>query len=72
CNAIVDSYRRVENRQKNLMMIGEVGLSGNVKTVPRMTERINEARRLGFDRIVVGGKAKYKNVTNIASIIGLK
>ena len=32
---------------------GEVGLSGEVRPVPRMAQRLAEARKLGFDRVFV-------------------
>jgi DNA repair protein RadA/Sms len=34
---------------------GEVGLSGEVRPAPRTEQRIGEAARLGFKRIVVSG-----------------
>jgi DNA repair protein RadA/Sms len=39
-------------------VVGEVGLSGEVRSVRRLKERISEAEKLGMERIVVpGGKA---------------
>ena len=34
---------------------GEIGLSGEVRPAPRTEQRISEAARLGFKRIVVSG-----------------
>ena len=34
---------------------GEVGLSGEVRPAPRTEQRISEAARLGFKRIIVSG-----------------
>ena len=34
---------------------GEIGLSGEVRPAPRTEQRISEAARLGFRRIVVSG-----------------
>jgi DNA repair protein RadA/Sms len=34
---------------------GEVGLSGEVRAVSRIEQRISEAEKLGFDRIFVSG-----------------
>ena len=34
---------------------GEIGLSGEVRPAPRTEQRIGEAARLGFRRIVVSG-----------------
>jgi DNA repair protein RadA/Sms len=42
----------------NLAAIGEVALSGDVRPVPGMTQRINEAARLGFKTVFVPRGAK--------------
>ncbi len=34
-------------------MAGEIGLSGELRQVPRMEQRINEACKLGFTRIII-------------------
>jgi len=41
-----------------LCCAGEVGLSGEVRPAPRTEQRISEAARLGFKRIVVSGYVK--------------
>lgn len=33
--------------------IGEVGLAGEVRPLPRLTSRIKEAKRLGYKRFIV-------------------
>lgn len=38
-------------------VLGEVGLAGEVRAVPRMDDRIREAARLGFARCIVPGGA---------------
>jgi DNA repair protein RadA/Sms len=44
----------------DVLAIGEVALSGDVRPVPFLAQRVAEARRLGFERILIprGGKAK--------------
>ncbi|MEJ2355034.1 MAG: magnesium chelatase domain-containing protein [candidate division WOR-3 bacterium] len=37
----------------DLCMVGEVGLSGEVRAVPFITSRIKEASKIGFKRIIV-------------------
>ncbi len=39
--------------ERNVCMAGEVGLSGEIRPVTRITQRIFEAQKLGFRRIVV-------------------
>jgi DNA repair protein RadA/Sms len=35
--------------KKNAVVFGEVGLSGEVRHVPQVDKRIDEAKKLGFD-----------------------
>jgi DNA repair protein RadA/Sms len=37
----------------DVAFIGEVGLSGELRTVPQMPARLNEASKLGFHRVVI-------------------
>jgi DNA repair protein RadA/Sms len=37
----------------DVSFIGEVGLSGELRTVPQMPARLNEASKLGFHRVVI-------------------
>ncbi len=39
------------------VLIGEVGLAGEVRTVPQLARRVAEAARLGFARVVVPARA---------------
>lgn len=50
---------------KNLSLTGEVGLSGEIRPVNRIEQRIGEAERLGFKKIVVPGfNLKGVNIKN--------
>jgi DNA repair protein RadA/Sms len=40
------------------VMIGEVGLTGELRRVPRLDERLDEAARLGFTRAIVCGRGR--------------
>ena len=52
--AVISSYfdRAVAN---GVCCAGEIGLSGEVRPAPRTEQRISEAARLGFKRIIVSG-----------------
>ena len=52
--AILSSYFDKPVRE-GTCFAGEIGLSGEVRPAPRSEQRIGEAARLGFDRIVVSG-----------------
>ena len=52
---------------RNTCFAGEIGLSGEIRPVNRIEQRISEAEKLGFDRILIShyntkglNKAKYK------------
>ena len=52
--AILSSYfDRPLNRET--CCAGEIGLSGEIRPAPRSEQRISEAARLGFKRIIVSG-----------------
>jgi DNA repair protein RadA/Sms len=42
-------------------MAGEVGLSGEIRPVSRIEQRISEAQRLGFSRILI----PYNNMSSL-------
>ena len=44
-----------------IALAGEIGLSGEVRPAPRTEQRISEAARLGFKKIVVSGYAALPN-----------
>ena len=52
--AVISSYydRAVG---ESICCAGEIGLSGEVRPAPRTEQRISEAARLGFRRIIVSG-----------------
>ena len=64
--AVVSSFR---NRAlpANLAAFGEVGLSGEVRSVSQMEGRVKECKKLGFDICVVPatGKESLKEIRGI-------
>ncbi len=48
---------------EKLIAFGEIGLSGELRSVPRAEARINEAARLGFTKCILP-KACLKNITS--------
>ncbi|APC97299.1 DNA repair protein RadA [Francisella frigiditurris] len=49
---IYSSIKEIEI-PKDMMIMGEVGLSGEIRPIPYGIERINEARKHGFKKIIV-------------------
>jgi len=52
--AIASSFRDM-SVDPELVAVGEVGLSGEIRAVPQLDRRINEAARLGFKKCLVPG-----------------
>jgi DNA repair protein RadA/Sms len=44
-------------------MIGEIGLSGELRTVSQLTNRLREASKLGFKRAVIPRLLRKANLT---------
>lgn len=42
-----------KNHASNIIAIGEVGLTGDIRTVPSLQRRLNEASRMGFTEAIV-------------------
>lgn len=58
---------------ENSIAFGEIGLAGEIRSVSHTQERVNEASRLGFNRIII----PYNNLKNVKNpedvqIIGVK
>ncbi len=48
--------------------IGEVTLSGDLRSVPMISQRIAEAVRLGFDRIIIPAGATVQHTKNVIAV----
>ncbi len=67
--ALVSGLRDIPIDQ-NTIAFGEIGLSGEIRTVPRAQSRITEAARLGFTKCILP-KACLKQITNCPDSIEL-
>ena len=52
--AVASSYRDIAV-EAGTAVVGEIGLSGELRSVSQLDRRINEARRLGFSRVIAFG-----------------
>lgn len=50
--AVASSFRDIP-ADSMTVLIGEVGLSGEIRSVPRIEQRLNEAEKLGFESAIV-------------------
>ncbi|MGB9663228.1 MAG: DNA repair protein RadA [Moorellaceae bacterium] len=65
CLAIASSLKEMP-LDPHLVVLGEVGLAGEVRAVAQVEKRIEEARRLGFNRFIVpeGNKSALSGATD--------
>jgi DNA repair protein RadA/Sms len=76
CLSIISSLlnKVIDNKT---IVLGEVGLGGEVRSVPRLPERLKEAEKLGFTRAIIpdakitGGKMKITKVKNVSELLGV-
>ena len=52
CLAIVSSYKDIVIPD-NVMVFGEVGLSGEIRAVSMAGQRVQEAKKLGFETVML-------------------
>ncbi len=64
--AIASSFKNTLVRQDTVIM-GEVGLTSEVRGISQVGARVNEAKRLGYKRCVIPA-SDYKNLKNIKGI----
>lgn len=65
--ALASSFRRKPLPEATIA-VGEVGLTGELRRVPRLSERLTEAARLGFRRALVPASALKSRPTAIKSM----
>lgn len=71
CCAIASSYSD-KPAKKNTIVIGEVGLSGEVRSVGHIDKRIQEAVKLGFQKVIIpANNLKSAKVKDSIEIIGV-
>lgn len=50
--AIVSSLKNIEIPH-SMVLLGEIGLTGEIRSIPQIQKRVSEAVKLGFDKIVL-------------------
>lgn len=66
CMAIATASKGMQ-LNKNAVVFGEVGLSGEVRHVPFIDKRISEAKKLGFE-LAIGPNIKGKQPSNYSGV----
>ena len=68
--AILSSYHDIDVSE-NFCFAAEVGLSGEIRPVPKTEQRIQEASKLGFDTIVISKFAKVSKQNGEIKILAV-
>ncbi|MDZ7807966.1 MAG: S16 family serine protease [Gracilimonas sp.] len=61
CCALVSSLMD-EAVAQNMAFVGEVGLGGEVRTVPHLEQRVKEAKKLGYKELVAPGSKQKDGI----------
>ncbi len=69
--AIISSLKDV-SLPSNSIFIGEVGLNGEIRPVPQIESRVNEAIKLGYNLIYISEYAKVKHKNKIIKLKDIK
>ncbi len=71
--AIVSNLKNTPVASDTVVM-GEVGLTGNIRSIPRIEQRISEATKLGFSNFIIpaGNLGQIKNTKKHITIKGVK
>ncbi|MBR5509429.1 MAG: DNA repair protein RadA [Lachnospiraceae bacterium] len=64
--AVISSYKDIPISEKTIVF-GEVGLSGEVRAVSMAQQRVLEARKLGFEKVVLP-QSSLEQVKNVSGI----
>ncbi len=72
CMAIASSFKNVVPKDKTVVF-GEVGLTGEVRGVSWFEHRVNEAKKLGFDKCIIpkSNASALKNTHGITGVSDL-
>lgn len=68
----VGSASKSMQLNKNLVVFGEIGLSGEVRHVPYVERRIEEAKKLGFDGAIGPRSAGGKKIAGLNSVTDVR
>jgi DNA repair protein RadA/Sms len=71
CCAIASSYKD-KAVQKDLVVVGEVGLGGEIRSIGHIDKRIMEAQKLGFSNIIISSNNAKRNKNSSIKIIEMK
>lgn len=65
CMMSISSSYKSQAIPQNIGFLGEVGLTGELRPVKQLEQRIEELERLGYEKVFCGGKDLTKNFNDI-------
>jgi DNA repair protein RadA/Sms len=71
CMALISSLKDTPILE-NALAFGEIGLAGEIRSVPQAQQRVNESVRLGFTKIILPYYNAKNIICNDAEIIGVR
>jgi DNA repair protein RadA/Sms len=71
CCAIASSYKD-KPVQKDLVVIGEVGLGGEIRSIGHIDKRIMESQKLGFSNIIISANNAKRNKNSSIKVVEMK
>jgi DNA repair protein RadA/Sms len=69
--SLVSSVKSLETKLKNLLVIGEIGLTGEVRPVSFCDRIVSEGKKMGFKNMLIPIRNKGKIKDNDINIIGV-
>lgn len=67
CLSVTSSYYDIPPKEK-VAVIGEVGLNGEIRGAFKLEERINEAKKLGFAKIIIPKLSRFIRQKNYSDL----
>ncbi|MCX6800501.1 MAG: DNA repair protein RadA [Candidatus Falkowbacteria bacterium] len=71
CASIISSFSN-KAIDSNTLALGEVGLTGEIRLIPKINERLDEAHKLGFSKFIIPTGYNKKNNIEIIELKNIK
>ena len=69
--ALISSLKNQGINLPKVLVVGEVGLTGEIRPITSAERLVNEAEKMGFENIIIPGRNKDKLMGKKANIIGV-
>ena len=69
--ALISSAKSKEFKLPKTLVVGEVGLTGEIRPVPTAERLVKEAEKLGFENVIIPFRNKDKIKSSSINVIGV-